>query len=97
MGFFWAFFPYSGHIEDIKSVEFASVAICSTFYKMTGLKGRGLKTLQHEESILLGIDETILLYIILYYRLYIILLHSKKYWVVLTYLWVKYGQTQPLG
>jgi len=39
MGFFWAFFfPYSEHIEDTKSVEFASVAICSTFFhKMTGL------------------------------------------------------------
>jgi len=24
-------------------------------------------------------------------------LHSKKCWVVLTQLWVKYGQTQPLG
>jgi len=23
--------------------------------------------------------------------------HSKIYWVVLTQLWVKYGQTQPLG
>jgi len=23
--------------------------------------------------------------------------HSKKYWVVLTQFWVKYGQTQPLG
>jgi len=32
MGFFGAFFPYSGHIEDAKSVEFASVAICSTFF-----------------------------------------------------------------
>ena len=32
------FFPYSGHIEDTKSVEFASVAICSTLTpKMTGL------------------------------------------------------------
>ena len=29
MGFFWAFFPYSGHIEETKSVEFASVAVCS--------------------------------------------------------------------
>jgi len=29
MGFFWAFFAYSGHIEDTKSVEFASVAISS--------------------------------------------------------------------
>jgi len=29
MGFFGAFFPYSGHIEDTKSVEFAFVAICS--------------------------------------------------------------------
>jgi len=28
------FFPYSGHIEDTKSVEFASVAI---WLKMTGL------------------------------------------------------------
>ena len=39
MGFFWAFFfPYLGHIEDTKSVEFASVAICPTFFhKMTGL------------------------------------------------------------
>jgi len=26
------FFPYSGHIEDTKSVEFASVAICSIFF-----------------------------------------------------------------
>jgi len=36
MGFFGAFFP-SEHIEDKKSVEFASVAICSTvfFNKMT--------------------------------------------------------------
>jgi len=25
------------------------------------------------------------------------LLHSKKYWVVLTQFWVKYGQTQTLG
>jgi len=25
------------------------------------------------------------------------LIHSKKYWVVLTQLWVKYGQTQTLG
>jgi len=25
------------------------------------------------------------------------LLHSKKCWVVLTQVWVKYGQTQPLG
>jgi len=24
-------------------------------------------------------------------------LHSKKCWVVLTHIWVKYGQTQPLG
>jgi len=23
--------------------------------------------------------------------------HSKKCWVVLTQLWAKYGQTQPLG
>ena len=45
MGFFWAFcFPYSGHIEDTKSVEVASVAICSPplgcppfWLKMTGL------------------------------------------------------------
>ena len=29
MGFFGAFFfPYSGNIEDTKSVEFVSVAIC---------------------------------------------------------------------
>jgi len=27
LGFF--FLPYSGHIEDTKSVEFASIAICS--------------------------------------------------------------------
>ena len=39
MGFFMAFFPYSGHIEDTKSVEFASVAICLTsFHKATGVK-----------------------------------------------------------
>jgi len=25
------------------------------------------------------------------------MLHSKKCWVVLTQLWVKYGLTQPLG
>jgi len=32
------FFSYSRHIEDTKSVEFASVAICSTFFnQMTGL------------------------------------------------------------
>ena len=38
MGFFWAFFPFSGHIEDTQSVDFASVAICLTFFhKMTGL------------------------------------------------------------
>ena len=31
-------FPYSGRIEDTKSVEFASVAISLTFFhKMTGL------------------------------------------------------------
>ena len=31
-------FPYSGYIEDTKSVDFASVAICLTFFhKMTGL------------------------------------------------------------
>jgi len=30
--------PYSGHTVDAKSVEFAYVAICSTFFhKMTGL------------------------------------------------------------
>ena len=29
MGFFWVFFPYSGHIEDAKSVEFVSFVICS--------------------------------------------------------------------
>ncbi len=30
------FFPHWGHIEDTKSVEFASVAICLTFFnKMT--------------------------------------------------------------
>jgi len=29
-GILWGFVvPYSGHIEDTKSVEFASVAICS--------------------------------------------------------------------
>jgi len=34
---FWDFF-FLTHIEDTKSVEFASVAICSTFFhKMTGL------------------------------------------------------------
>ena len=33
------FVPYSGHIEDTKSVEFASVANSPTFFhKMTGLK-----------------------------------------------------------
>ena len=38
MRFFLAFFPYSGHIEDTKSVEFVSVAISSTFFhKMTVL------------------------------------------------------------
>jgi len=26
-----------------------------------------------------------------------LLLHSKKCWVILTQIWVKYGQTQPLG
>jgi len=26
-----------------------------------------------------------------------VLQHSKNCWVVLTQLWVKYGQTQPLG
>jgi len=30
MEFFWTYFSlYSGHIEDSKSVEFASVSICS--------------------------------------------------------------------
>ena len=34
------FFPDSGHIEDTKSFEFASVAICLTFvHEMTGLPG----------------------------------------------------------
>jgi len=31
-------FPYSGHIEDTKSVEFASVAICSRLTPHFGLK-----------------------------------------------------------
>jgi len=34
-GILWGF-TYLGHIDDTKSVEFASVAICSTFFhKMT--------------------------------------------------------------
>jgi len=32
-----------------------------------------------------------------YYGFTVVLLHSKKCWVVLTQLWVKYGLTQPLG
>ena len=36
MGFIKAYFPYSGRIEDTKSVEFTSVAISLTFFhKMT--------------------------------------------------------------
>ena len=39
------FCPYSGHIEDTKSVEFASATICSTFFhKMTGLLRARKKT-----------------------------------------------------
>jgi len=30
-------------------------------------------------------------------RIYIKILYSKKYWVILTQFWVKYGQTQTLG
>jgi len=31
------------------------------------------------------------------YNILFLTVHSKKCWVVLTQLWVKYGLTQPLG
>jgi len=38
-----------------------------------------------------------LTYLQLRYIKFSILIHSEKCWVVLTQVWVKYGQTQPLG
>jgi len=35
--------------------------------------------------------------IIIIYYLDSLNIHSKKYWVVLTQMWVKYGQTEMLG